>query len=107
MKPGPIPKTNFQSIPLGSNWDSAKGLNVDNPFSFQEFTVPQPMPQQEVAPPSHVWDRIASVLDEQERMKAQAQASYAKANKKISNNRKYIIYAAIVMLIGAIILSLV
>jgi hypothetical protein len=40
-------------------------------------------------------------------MKAQAQASYAKANKNISNNRKYIIYAAITMLIGAIILSLV
>ena len=107
MKPGPITKSNFQSIPLGSNWDSAKGLNVDNPFSFQEFTVPQPMPQQEVAPPSHVWDKIANVLDEQDRMKAQAQASYTKASKKISNNRKYIMYAAVIMLIGAIILSLV
>jgi hypothetical protein len=106
MKPGPIPKTNFQSIPLGSNWDNAKSLNVDNPFSFQEFTVPQPMPQQEVAPPAHMWDRIASVLDEQDRMKAQAEASYEKAGKKISNSRKYILYAAIVMLVGAIILSL-
>jgi hypothetical protein len=106
MKPGPISKTNYQSIPLGSNWDSAKSLNVDNPFSFQEFTVPQPMPQQEVAPPAHMWDRIASVLDEQDRMKAEAETSYAKAGTKISNSRKYILYAAIIMLVGAIILSL-
>lgn len=107
MKPSPIQKTTLQSIPLSSSWDGVRGINVDNPFSFQEFTVPQPMPQQEVAPPAHVWDKIASVLDEQERMKAQAQASYTKASKKINNNRRYILYAAIVMLIGAIILSVV
>jgi len=107
MKPSPIQKSTFQPFPLSSNWDSVRGTNVDNPFSFQEFTVPQPMPQQEVAPPAHVWDKIASVLDEQERMKAQAQASYAKASKKINNNRKYILYAAVIMLMGAIVLSLV
>jgi hypothetical protein len=107
MKPGPISDTNFQPIPLGANWDNVKGFNADNPFSFQEFTVPQPMPQQEVAPPAHVWEKIANVLDEQERMKAQAQASYAKANKKIKNNKKYILYAAIIMLFVAIILSII
>jgi ElaB/YqjD/DUF883 family membrane-anchored ribosome-binding protein len=54
-----------------------------------------------------VWEKIARVLDDQEQMKAQAQASFAKADKKIHTNRKQIIYAAIGMLIGAIVLSLV
>ena len=107
MKPGPITKTNFQPIPLGYSWDNSKGQNVDNPFSFNDFTVPQPMPQQEVAPPPHLWDKIASVLDEQDRMKAEAQASFSRATKKINNNRKYILYAAIIMLAGAIILSII
>ena len=107
MKPGPVTKTNFQPIPLGSSWDTAKGQHVDNPFSFKEFTVPQPMPQQEVAPPPHLWEKIASVLDEQDRIKAEAQASFSRATKKINRNRKYILYAAIIMLAGAIILSIV
>lgn len=107
MKPRPISKTNFQTVPLGSNWDSVKGQNIDNPFSFQDFTVPQPMPQQEVAPPPHLWEKIANVLDEQDRMKAEAQASFSRATQKVQSNNKYILYAAIVMLVGAIILSLV
>ena len=40
-----------------------------NPLSFKEFTVPTPMTEQEIAPPVHVWDRIASVLDQQDRQK--------------------------------------
>ena len=107
MKPGPISKAHFRSIPLGSSWDSVNGPSVDNPFSFQDFTVPQPMPQQEVAPPPHLWDKIANVLDEQDRMKAHAQASFTKATTKINHNRKYILYAAIIMIVGAIVLALV
>jgi hypothetical protein len=107
MKPGSISETSLKPAPVGVNWDNVKGLHTDNPFSFQDFTVPQPMPQHEVAPPPHVWEKIARVLDDQEQMKAQAQASFAKADKKIHTNRKQIIYAAIGMLIGAIVLSLV
>ena len=107
MKPRPISKTNFQTVPLGLSWESVRGQNIDNPFSFQDFTVPQPMPQQEVAPPPHLWDKIANVLDEQDRMKAEAQASFTRAKKKVQSNNKYILYAAIIMFIGAIILSLI
>ena len=107
MKPGPITQAHFHSIPLGSKWDGTKGNKADNPFSFQDFTVPQPMPQQEVAPPPHLWDKIANVLDEQNRMKAEAQASFSNAKKNFSSNRKYILYAVITMIVGAIILALV
>src|SRR5688572_27191134 len=107
MKPGPISKTHFQSIPSRSDWNSANVPSVDNPFSYLDFTVPQPMPQQEVAPSPHLWDKIVSVLDEQDRMKAAVNTSFPKAAKKVNHNRKYIIYAAIIMLVGAIILSLI
>ncbi len=107
MKPNPVTKTNFQNFPLISDRDDAKSYQVNNPFSFQDFTVPQPMAQQEIAPPPYVWDRIASVLDEQDRMKAAAQASFTQATKKINKNRRYILYAVIIMLAGAIILSII
>ena len=107
MKPRPISESEHQAIPVSINWDSAKGLNVDNPFSFQDYTVPQPMPQKEIAPPPYLWDKIASVLYEQDRMRSYVPNTIAKTAKKQNHNSRYIIYGAIVMLVGAIVLSLV
>jgi hypothetical protein len=109
MKPDPITKTNFKTIHGVTNWEGLKSQTVENPFSFQEFTVPEPMPQQEVAPPAYMWDRISSVLDAQDRLKAATQVAPAisPAEAKVPNNRKFILYAAVVMLIGAIVLSVI
>ncbi|MCY7422922.1 MAG: hypothetical protein LH478_14415 [Chitinophagaceae bacterium] len=38
-------------------------------INFKNFTVPVPMTEQEVAPPLHVWDKIARILDEQDSKK--------------------------------------
>lgn len=107
MKPHPISKPQPQSIPLGFNWNIANGHKVDNPFSFQDYTVPQPMPQKEIAPPPYLWDKIASVLDEQDRMRSQSHNTFTKPGKEINHSNRYILFAAIVMLVGAIVLSLV
>ncbi len=69
MKPNIINQTNFQSLPTGNNWECLKDQTAETPFSFQEFTVPSNMTHQELQPPSHVWDKIVSVLDEQDKKK--------------------------------------
>lgn len=109
MKPDPITTTNFQTIPIITNWEGLKSEPVESPFSFQDFTLPETMPQQEVAPPPYIWDRIASVLDAQDRLKAVTQPApvIPSESTKVPNNRKFILYAAVAMLIGAIILSVI
>ena len=49
--------------------------DFENEINFKNFTVPLPMTEQEVAPPLHVWDKIARKLDEQDRKKRFTQQS--------------------------------
>ena len=108
MKPNPITKSNLQTISPNQSRDSLKTRNLDNPFSFQDFTVPQPMTHQEVQPPSYIWDRIATVLDEQDRMKALSQTdSRLTAFDETEDDKKFIWYAAAVMLVGVIVIQFI
>jgi hypothetical protein len=111
MKPSAITKTHFQTIPVANNWESLKTENRENPFSFQDFTIPPAMLHQEVEPPAYIWDKIASVLDAQDRIKAEqpepAHISITASHARIPNNRRFILFAALVMLTGAIILSVI
>ncbi len=108
MKPSIISKTNFQSLPLGNNWEGLKSEKVNTSFSFQEFTVPQSMPQQEVEPPAHVWDKIVCVLDEQDRKRSLVQVqSQVVPLKNTIYTPKFLIYVAAIIAIGAIVFALV
>lgn len=109
MKPNPITKSNFRTIQSNEGLDSLKNQSLDNPFSFQDFTVPQPMTHQEVQPPSYIWDRIATVLDEQDRMKALSQSDLqiTPVLEETIDDRKYIWYAAAVMLAGVIVIQFI
>lgn len=95
---------NFKKIPVAHNWESIETSNANTSFSFTEFTIPDSMRQNEVEPPSHVWDRIAKVLDEQDSMKLQASEAdvlNVKGVKRTKKRRK-IFVAAAVMVAGAI-----
>jgi hypothetical protein len=109
MKPNPITKSNFQTISPNESRDSLKTKNLDNPFSFQDFTVPQPMTHQDVQPPSYIWDRIATVLDEQDRVKALSQmdSRLTPVTDETEDDRKFIWYAAAVMLVGVIVIQFI
>src|SRR5687768_5736773 len=109
MKPETISNTNFQTIPVASNWEGLKSQPLESPGSFQDFTLPEPsMTQQEVEPPPYLWDRIVSVLDAQDRLKELTQVvpvvpEVTPAEPKVPHNKSLILYAAVAMLIGAII----
>ena len=109
MKPNTITKTNFQTISANQNRDSLKTGNSDNPFSFQDFTVPLQMTHQEIKPPAYVWDRIASVLDEQDRLKALSQNENIATPviENYENDRRFIWYAAVVMIVGTIVVQFI
>ncbi len=108
MKPNIISKTNFQSLPSGNNWEGLKSERVNTSFTFQEFSLPQTMTQQDVEPPVHVWDKIVSVLDEQDRKKnvAQIQSKVVPA-RKFNDKIKLLIYATALLVIGAIVFAIV
>lgn len=102
MKPNVVKKTNFQSIKATEAGTSLKMENADRSFSFQDFTLPPTMNQKEIQPPAYIWDRIAGVLDEQDRMKTLSDIS--KPNNKPAP-KKFFLYAAVVMMVGAVVLS--
>ena len=110
MKPGTITKTNFQTMHVANSWDSLKSSNSDNPFSFQDFSEPLPMNYKELEPPAHIWDRIAKVLDEQDRVKAipDVHTAFAPtAATKRANNKRAILFAAAITIVAVIILAIV
>src|SRR5205085_783042 len=105
MKPNSITKPNFQSIPVYNGWDSLKTSNVDNPFNFHNFTEPLQMNYKELEPPPYMWDRIAKVLDEQDRSKAIADThnAFVPIGFKKKTVRKAAVFIAAIMIAGAIV----
>ena len=61
---------NFGQTPINNEI-----YDFENEINFKNFTVPLPMTEQEVAPPLHVWDKIARKLDEQDSKKRFPQQS--------------------------------
>lgn len=104
MKPNAVKKTNVQTIKAAAANDSLKMRNADHSFSFEDFTLPQPMSQKEIQPPAYIWDRIAGVLDEQDRMKALSETNSFTKPKQKSEPKKFFLYATVVMMVGAIVL---
>lgn len=96
MKATTINKTSFTNYPFGKSPFVQEGRQEQNPLSFQHFTVPTPMTEQEIAPPLHVWERIVSVLDEQDRTKSllsKPQSFLKSENAKSSHTLLYTVMA--------------
>jgi hypothetical protein len=104
MKPNTVKKTNVQTIKAVEANNSLKMRNADHSFGFEDFTLPQPMNKKEIQPPAYIWDKIASVLDEQDRMKTWSDSSaFAKPQK--AKPKRFFLLAAFVMMVGAVVLS--
>ena len=69
MKTTTVQPNNSQSHLLGKSPTINEIYENDNEINFKNFTLPVPMTEQEVAPPLHVWDKIARILDEQDSKK--------------------------------------
>ena len=111
MNPNKSITPDFRSFPITLKREGLREMENNNPLSSQNVTVPQSMIQQQVEPPAYMWDRIAKVLDAQDRKKAIAYIkpysfSQAKAKATESSN-KILIYAALAVMAGAVILSVV
>jgi hypothetical protein len=64
------------------------------------------MNRKETQPPAYIWDRIASVLDEQDRMKALAENKVVCAPANKGEKKKFFFYAAAVILVGGVFFSI-
>ncbi len=60
---------NFSKSLVGKSPAITEIYEFNQEPNFKNFTLPVPMTDQEVAPPLHVWDKIARILDEQESKK--------------------------------------
>lgn len=69
MKATTINTSSVISFQPGKQQMMPKGKAQPKPLSLKEFIVPTPISEQEIAPPAHVWDRIANVLDQLDREK--------------------------------------
>lgn len=58
-----------QNLVVGKSLTNNKYQEVYYEKNFKNFILPVPMTDQEVAPPLHVWDKIARILDEQDSKK--------------------------------------
>lgn len=58
-----------KSLLFGESPDITEVFKFNYDRNFKNFTLPVHMTDQEVAPPLHVWDKIARILDEQDRKK--------------------------------------
>lgn len=76
---------NFTPFQSSESHLDAGVLKGSNSLSLQHFTVPTPMTEQEIAPPVHVWERIASILDDQDR---QSNEAGILSSLSLTNNRK-------------------
>ena len=103
MKPNAIKKTDFQAMDAKESNDSLKLRKADHSLSFEEFTSPEPMNRKEAQPPAYIWDRIASVLDEQDRMKALAEDKHSSATPNKGEKKKFFFYAAVAMFLGGVV----
>lgn len=62
-------------LPIGDNWNTISGgkplPNTTKPETptFNRFTLPQNMSDQEVPPPAHIWNNISNILDTQDKEK--------------------------------------
>ena len=81
----------------------------DHEINFKNFTLPVPMTDQEVAPPLHVWDKIARILDEQDSKKQFFQPSSLHSfqpqsfiQTRSANNKYYIAFLGAVAVVGII-----
>jgi hypothetical protein len=74
----------FQALPNRNTLNNNCEEQPSHHLFFKDFTVPtNAMTEHEVAPPPHVWDKIACILDEQDRQKAETAANLQQQKKKI------------------------
>lgn len=81
-------------------------LPISKPdLSIENNSLIKPMTYQEVTPPSYIWDNIAKVLDEQDRMKE----TNALLNSIVykGRNNKAIFFAALIMFGSAMLYSII
>jgi len=73
MKTVAITCNHFQALPKQQVENNNCERQPSHHLLFKDFTVPtNAMIEHEVSPPPHVWDKIVCVLDEQDRIKAEA-----------------------------------
>lgn len=71
MKNIAVTGNHFQALQTGNELINHCEEQPSHHLLFKDPTVPtNAMTEHEVSPPPHVWDRIACVLDEQDRIKA-------------------------------------
>jgi hypothetical protein len=69
MKTTTTKQTSLTTYPFGKSKLVQDRQNDQELLSFPDFTLSPPMTEKEIAPPLHVWERIANVLDEQDKQK--------------------------------------
>ena len=75
MKATTLRPSDFKNFNFGQTPFINEIYDYKDEINFTNFTVPIPMTEQEVAPPLHVWDKIARILDEQDSKKQFLQQS--------------------------------
>ena len=88
MKNANIQQTSLTTYPFGKSKLLHQDLNDQNNLDFPEFTAPTPMTEQEIAPPLHVWERIANVLDQQDMQKKMLRKHQTVALTQPNSTRK-------------------
>ena len=79
--------------PFGKNQMGGQPNKEDDLLPLHEFTVPVSMTPQEIAPPLYVWDRIANILDEQDRKKMLIKQTEAIAFGRKRSSRKVLLFS--------------
>lgn len=100
MKTTSIKQTSLTTYPFGKSKLVTEGKNDQDVLSFSEFTLPPPMTEKEIAPPLHVWERIANVLDEQDRQK-QMLSSPQPFRSHISGGPRKLVFAGMAVTVVA------
>ncbi len=86
--------------PFGKSQLQSSGATNKTFLTFEEFT-PTPMKENEIAPPKHVWDNIAQILDQQDRQRfGQTMKSVVQTPSAIVPTKKYIYGSVLIGLVA-------
>ena len=100
-------KISFTTYPLGTGNSLQPNDQKDDSMTFTNFTVPNQFAEQQIAPPSHVWDKIAGILDAQDRHKALVEKTAFTSNHGVKKHSTALFIAGIACIVVAVVIWMV
>ncbi len=100
-------KISFTTYPFGPGNLLQPNEQKDQQMTFPNFTVPNQFAEQQIAPPLHVWDKIAGILDEQDRHKAILEKSTIASSHREKKHSSALLVAGLACIVVAVIIWMV